>query len=103
MVVRFEWDAGKAARNLRKHGVSFDLARHVFADPLALSAPERIEGAEWRWQTIGCVAEHTLVLVVHTFHEIDDGGRHVEIIRLISARPADRKERQRYEEENRHA
>jgi len=36
----FEWDARKAAANLRKHGVSFEEAATVFGDPLALNMPD---------------------------------------------------------------
>ena len=46
MATRFEWDAGKAAGNLRKHGISFETAARVFADPFALSAQDRIEAGE---------------------------------------------------------
>ena len=41
MLTRFEWDAAKAVANLRKHGVSFEMAMRVFADPFALTRPER--------------------------------------------------------------
>jgi len=33
MKIRFEWDPAKAALNVRKHGVSFEIARQVFVDP----------------------------------------------------------------------
>jgi hypothetical protein len=39
----FTWDRGKADANLRKHGVSFETARLVFVDPIALSDQDRIE------------------------------------------------------------
>jgi uncharacterized DUF497 family protein len=39
-MIKFEWDTGKAAANLRKHGVSFDEAGTVFLDQLALSGPD---------------------------------------------------------------
>jgi uncharacterized DUF497 family protein len=55
MRVKFEWDPAKAVSNLRKHGVSFEIAIRVFADPFALSEPDRIEGGEQRWQTLGLV------------------------------------------------
>ncbi len=99
MKMVFEWDPTKAASNLRKYRVSFDIAVRVFADPLALSAQDRTEGAEQRWQTIGLVGGHCLLLVAHTVYEDDSDGQPVEIIRIISARKADRKERQRYEQE----
>ncbi len=98
--MRFEWDSAKAAVNLRKHGLSFDIAVRVFADPLARSAPDRIEGYEQRWRTIGQVAGSCLVVVAHTVREADQDGRMVEIIRIISARVATRQERRRHEEQN---
>lgn len=96
MKTRFEWDPTKAASNLRKHGVSFPTAARVFSDPYALVEQDRIENGEERWQTIGVVDGIVMLLVAHTVREQDD----VEVIRIISARRADRKERRRYEKEN---
>ncbi|MDB5873686.1 MAG: hypothetical protein JWQ07_3128 [Ramlibacter sp.] len=96
MGLRFEWDSAKAAANLRKHGVSFELAMHVFADPLAFSRQDRIEDGEQRWQTLGVVDGLLLLLVAHTVREDDDG----EVTRIISARQATRKEKRDYEQEN---
>ncbi len=99
--VRFSWNPHKAEANIKKHGVSFETAARAFADPFALSEQDRIEGGEQRWQTLGLVEGHLLLLVAHTVAEDDDDGEHVEIIHIISARKADRKERRRYEEERR--
>jgi uncharacterized DUF497 family protein len=52
-----------------------------------------------RWQTIGTVGGTTLLLVAHTVHEDDENGRPVEVIRIVSARAATRRERRRYEDE----
>jgi uncharacterized DUF497 family protein len=93
---RFEWDPGKAALNWRKHGVSFETATRVFTDPNALFAQDRVENGEIRRQAIGLVEDTTLLLVAHAANE--DRGH--EVIRIISARNADRKERKRYEETN---
>lgn len=101
MRVRFEWDPAKAVSNLRKHGVSFDTAVRAFADPFAFTEQDRIEGGEQRWQTLGVVEGYFLLLVAHTIRDEDVGGEAVEVIRIISARSADRKERRRYEQENR--
>jgi uncharacterized DUF497 family protein len=101
MSIHFEWDPVKARRNLRKHGVSFDVALRVFADPLALTKQEIVEGGELRWRTLGRVGEHAILLVAHAVREDDQGGEPIEVIRIISARPADRKERDRYEQETR--
>lgn len=101
MRVRFEWDLDKSAGNLRKHRVSFGTALRVFADPFALSEQDRVEGGEQRWQTLGMVEGRVLLLVAHTIRDEDEAGQPVEVIRIISARAADRKERRRYEQENR--
>jgi uncharacterized DUF497 family protein len=92
---RFVWDEEKARANLRKHRVSFQTAARVFADPHALTVQERIERGEYRWQTLGRVGDITLLLVAHTLEEDPDDG---EVIRIISARRADPKERKRYEQ-----
>jgi len=99
MLARFEWDAVKAATNLRKHGVSFEIAVRAFADPFALTGPERVEHGEQRWQTLGMVEGYLLLLVAHTVLELKADNQVIEVIRIISARQADRKERRRYEQE----
>jgi len=93
-MVWFEWDEAKAKTNERKHGVHFDDAILVFADPFAITEQDRIEGGELRWQTIGLAGGVVLLLVAHT---VRDEGED-EIIRIISARKAARKERKRYDE-----
>lgn len=97
MNIEFEWDPDKAASNREKHGGSFETACRVFTDPYALVEQDRIEGGEYRWQTLGMVEGCLLLLVAHTVR--DEKG--MEIIRIISARRASRKERRRYEQENR--
>jgi len=99
MSPRFEWDLAKAAINLRKHAISFDIALRVFADPFALTEQVRIEGGEQRWQTLWIVEGHLLLVVAHTVRDAEEDGQPIEIIRIISARAADRKERRRYEQE----
>jgi uncharacterized DUF497 family protein len=101
MKTRFEWDPDKAASNLHKHRVSFETAIRVFADPFALTDQDRIEGGEQRWQTLGLVEGYYLLLVAHTIRDESEDGHPIEIIRIISARAADRKERRRYEQEPR--
>ncbi len=99
--IRFEWDEAKNLSNQRKHGVSFEEAIRVFLDPLFVSVKDRIENGEQRWRTYGEVEGSLLLMVAHTVREEDEHGRTVEVMRIISARHATRKERQRYEEENR--
>lgn len=98
-MVRFEWDEAKAKSNLRKHGVRFEDAMLVFADPFALVEQDRSEGRELRWQTLGLVADIVLLLVAHTVRDEEPD----EIIRIISARKAVRKERKRYDQNRKEA
>jgi len=91
---RFEWNPTKAAANQRKHGVPFEVAVRAFQDPVAILEFEGFVEGEPRWRTIGAVAALRLLLVVHTFRDEDE----IEVIRIISARPADRRERRRYRE-----
>jgi uncharacterized DUF497 family protein len=87
----FEWDPLKAARSLRKHGVSFEEALTVFQDPLAKVHPDAAHSAsELREILIGHSAGGRLLLVAFT----DRQSR----IRLISAREVTRRERDVYEE-----
>jgi uncharacterized DUF497 family protein len=91
----FEWDEAKNLSNQRKHHLDFKAAAQVFEDPFALILQDRIENGEERWQTIGRVGQTLVVLVAHTVR-FDE---HQEVIRIISARKADRSERKRYEEQ----
>jgi len=92
--LRFEWDPRKAAANLRKHGVSFSEAQTVFADEhgLIIDDPEHSD-EEDRFILLGVSATSRLLVVVHCYRASDS------VIRLISARKADRMERQQYEED----
>ena len=88
----FEWDSGKAARNLAKHGVCFADAVAVLEDDLALTIRDSYFENEVRWITIGTDILGRLLVVVYTWRG--------EGIRLISARPATPRERRQYEENN---
>ncbi len=76
------------------HGVRFEVAGLAFADPFALSVQDRIENGERRWQTLGMVGEHMLLLVAHSVDQDEDGE---ELIGITSARKADKKDRKRFE------
>lgn len=93
--MRFEWDPAKAHLNVHKHGITFDLATQVFDDPFHILVQDRIENREERWQTIGQVRDLNILLVAHTI--VDTEGD--EIVRIISARRADSRERRLYERE----
>lgn len=92
--MQFEWDSEKDRANRRKHGVSFDLARRAFEDPNHLTTQDRHEDGEERWQTLGLIGPVAIFLVAHT---IEDGNGE-EVVRIISARKANKTERRRYDE-----
>jgi uncharacterized DUF497 family protein len=85
----YEWDPGKAATNLQKHGVSFADAVSVFNDAFALTAADDFAEEE-QFVTLGKDAFGRLLVVVYTW-------RAEQIIRIISARKATRPERTQYE------
>jgi hypothetical protein len=62
---------------------------------------DRIEDGEQRWQTYGRVGNSLLMMAAHTVREEDRHGQTTEVIRIISARYASRKEKRLYEHENR--
>ncbi|MER9252175.1 BrnT family toxin [Mesorhizobium sp. M0598] len=94
-MLRFEWNPEKAKRNRAKHGVEFDLAKDVFKDPLHLIVPDRFEDGEQRWHAIGMIQGLVVLLVVHTYPDLEDEER----IRIVGARKATPHERRRYEQE----
>lgn len=91
MPLTFEWDGKKAASNAKKHGVSFEEASTIFGDERSLTIRDPAHSqSEDRFVTVGRSHRERLLVVVHT--ERGDN------IRLISARPASRRERRTYEE-----
>jgi hypothetical protein len=90
----FEWDDVKARLNLRKHGIDFENAASVFDDPHRVTEQDRVVDGEARWQTIGVMHRERIVLVAHLTR--DESGD--EVVRIISARKATRRERVRYEQ-----
>ncbi len=86
-MIRFEWDPAKAAANLKKHQVSFYEAKSVFFDDFAVQFfDEDHSSDEARFLMLGMSAGAKLLLVCHC--EREDG----EVIRIISARKATRRE-----------
>ncbi len=91
--MRFEWDENKNRLNQKIHdGVDFDLASRVFADENFLIEADRVADGEERWHAIGRVGDLLVLTVVHTQKELN--GQ--EIIRIISAREANKQELRRY-------
>lgn len=93
MNVIFEWDDGKAAANLRKHDVAFELAKRVWDDEAHIIVFDRYENDEERWHAVGLVRGILILTVVHTCPASKDDAT----IRIISARKATAAERKRYE------
>ncbi len=91
MPYQFEWDADKAATNLRKHGVSFDEAVTVFGDPLSVLLPDPDHSVEEeRYLVLGVSTRDRLLVVAFVERPPQT--------RIISARLATRRERHDYEE-----
>ena len=89
----FEWDERKSRANFRKHGVSFEEARSAFLDESArlIADPEQSVGEE-RFVLLGLSTALRILVVCHCCRQ-DDG-----IVRIISARRADRAEQRQYRE-----
>lgn len=88
----FEWDIAKNDINKTKHGVSFDEAIEVFADPNAIEVYDDDHSEEEdRYKVIGMLQNKVIVISL-IFTERD------EAIRVISARKADKEERDTYEQ-----
>ena len=89
--MRFEWNAPKAAANLRKHGVSFDEAASAFFDTLSATGNDPDHSLdERRFVIFGMSSAGRLLVVAYT-----ENG---DVIRIITARLATRTERKLYEE-----
>ena len=90
--MRIEWDQAKNEINQAKHGIDFATAQLVFDDPCCVTFVDRVTGGEERWHAIGLIGNIIILVVVHTYRkEVSD-----EVIRIISARPATRRERKLY-------
>lgn len=86
----FEWDEQKNLGNIEKHGIRFEDAQKIFDGPVLTLIDDRNDYGEVRETSLGQIKSMVVLMVVHTDRE--------GITRLISARKATRKERQRYEE-----
>ena len=84
----FEWDNKKAKSNLKKHGISFEDAVHVFADPYRLEYnDDRVFYGEDRRVTVGTISGELIILVVFVKRNK---------IRVITARKVNKDERRKY-------
>jgi uncharacterized protein len=89
--LRFEWDDEKEKINLRKHGISFDEARTVFYDEKAIQFfdPDHSEDED-RFILLGISFKLRTLVVCHCFRKSET------VVRIISARKADREEEREY-------
>ena len=87
----FEWDKKKERINIRKHGISFEEARTVFYDEKAIQFfdPDHSEDED-RFLLLGISSKLRILIVCHCFRESET------VIRLFSARKADKDEEQEY-------
>lgn len=92
-ITGFEWDHGKARNNARKHGIGFKTAATAFHDPDAVIADDVAHsGTERRAWLIGLSARGRVLVVVYSIRG--------QAIRIISARPANRREKAWYHEQS---
>ena len=86
----YQWDSEKADLNNKKHGIDFADAVGVFEDEWALTIKQEIVENEQRHASVGTDFTGRIIVVVYTYRGDD--------IRLISARPATKAERNVYEQ-----
>ena len=83
---QFECDEAKAAANLRKHSVSFELASSVFGDPRIVTLADTTHSeSEERWFSIGLANNGVPMSVAYLWTDVGAG---LTKIRLITARRA---------------
>jgi uncharacterized DUF497 family protein len=90
--IEFEWDENKNQKNIAKHKVSFEEAKSAFYDPnaLVIHDPRNSDDNEDRFLLLGMSMNLKLLIVCHCYRAND------EVIRIISARKADKNEEKAY-------
>lgn len=86
--MQFEWDEAKNLDNIRKHEIDFADVPEIFEGPMLIELDDRFDYGEDRWFGIGFLGNGVAVVVWPE--------RHQDIIRIISARRANRYERQKF-------
>ena len=87
--MEFDWDPDKAASNIRKHDLAFEVATRVFLDPYLFEIKEEDYGDELRYSVVGMV-DNRLLHVTYTMRD--------NVYWIISARAAEPYERRKYHE-----
>ena len=87
--ITFEWDSHKAATNVRKHDVSFEVACEVFFDPFLYYLEDKMVAGELRETLIGMTEDWRLLYVVYVLRE--------DMVRIVSSRKVIKFERKQYE------
>ena len=85
----FEWDSEKAAVNLRKHNVTFELACEAFFDPFVCYLDEEIVGTKKKKKIVGLTTTWLLLYIIYVMRD--------DVIRIVSARLVTNAEREVYE------
>lgn len=96
MRYNFEWNKNKSKINFQKHKVRFERATEIFMDHFAITIYDKIHSkGEDRWITLGKNYSDILLVVIHTFKELDSENA---LVRIISARKATKREKMQYNE-----
>jgi uncharacterized protein len=88
--MQFEWDEAKNQENIRKHKIDFADVSPMFDSPMLIEPDDRFDYGEDRWFGLGFLYNGIAVLVWTE--------RQNDVIRIISARRANRHEQQRFED-----
>ena len=89
--MKFEWDENKNEANVRKHGIDFNDIPEIFDGPMIINYDDRIDYNEERYIGIGVLRN---IIAVVVFAEIGE-----DVIRIISARKANKHESKIFEKE----
>jgi uncharacterized protein len=87
--ISFEWERRKASANLLKHRISFETACEAFFDPFFCVVDAGMVEGEEREAVVGLTADWRLLYVVYVLRD--------DVVRIISARLAEKSEREFYE------
>ncbi len=91
MKLEFQWDTNKNETNIKKHGIDFHDVKMMFNYPMLVRLDKRKDYGEERWNGIGMLKN---IIGFVAFTEKEDG-----VIRIISARKADKYESKEYQDE----